>query len=253
MATTSATDERAAAQVAAPMREGRPPRRPLVREAPCGRGSREAARSDDTDSPACVKAGPRFDSSVLRGYCVECIGERHVSACDGDGICALWSFREGGTGHAEPMLLRALRDQCLYCANGQGDTVRDCPEASCALWPWRSGEAIGEAPPEGVPTATADLPPREELDDADPDEPTGPQVERASFIRPQQQRPETRDEYAARAERECRAADVAAVRTCPRCEDLPLLPGAKLCPWCRRASRKDTMRRAQAKRRRRGA
>jgi hypothetical protein len=45
-----------------------------------------------------------------------------------------------------PPPLEAIRAECLSCCNGSVHEVRLCPATRCALWPFRFGRRLPEAP-----------------------------------------------------------------------------------------------------------
>jgi hypothetical protein len=45
-----------------------------------------------------------------------------------------------------PSPLEAVRAECVNCCNGSLQEVRLCPSTHCALWPFRFGRRLPEAP-----------------------------------------------------------------------------------------------------------
>jgi hypothetical protein len=60
----------------------------------------------------------------------------------------------GGAGQSAPTPLRALRQHCVECCNGNFAEVRACAAQSCALWLFR----LGRNPTAAERAAVADLP-----------------------------------------------------------------------------------------------
>jgi len=190
-----------------------------------------------------AKAHPGAQSRALRGHwagagplklealqkqCAECAdGPREPERC-GLRDCPLWEYRTGDRPKSyrpRRTPLEALRAYCLLrCCGGQAEEVQTCWGADCPLWPWRMGGLDGE------PRPKREANPRERPGKAAPREPKAPHV--------------------SDVQRKCIAAGQLVERVCPKCGEEFLLPRRRMCDECRKAARRATKRRAQAKWRR---
>ncbi len=77
-------------------------------------------------------------TKAIRLRCIDCAETKpEIRECTIK-ECPLWPGRMGKRPKGfQP--LKAIREYCLWCCNGNTKEVRECPIRECVLWPFRFG------------------------------------------------------------------------------------------------------------------
>jgi len=76
---------------------------------------------------------------AIREKCLNCSGWslKDVTDCEFEGSCQLHPFRSGRGKQDAKARLKAIKDYCLWCMNGQRYEVAKCTAPDCPLFVYR--------------------------------------------------------------------------------------------------------------------
>jgi hypothetical protein len=76
---------------------------------------------------------------AIREKCLNCSGWslKDVTDCEFKGDCQLYPFRSGIGKQDAKARLKAIKDHCLWCMNGQRYEVAKCTAPDCPLFVYR--------------------------------------------------------------------------------------------------------------------
>lgn len=79
---------------------------------------------------------------AIRMKCLDCAEDREEIKNCPMGSCALYPYRFGRGAVKGVSRLKAIRDKCLWCMNGQRREIKNCQSPGCALFSYRCRHTV---------------------------------------------------------------------------------------------------------------